>query len=215
MKIIRLKKYQSEDHAIKHAVALLKKVLKKGDIIATKPRLKNIKVKLRHFPSLIISKLSRGVTHSCLYLGRGYVLEIGTSITDTKIKKFKLERLLKSKIRMFKGVTVYVIQPKRYKNHHRHLVFKIAINNFLKKSRSIVFSYWSLFKLWVNLILKKYKFAKKENLRFKKDWNCSELVAYVLKKAGIKVGNRRTTFFLPATFVFSQYFKTKEKVVLK
>ena len=142
-------------------------------------------------------------------------MEIGTTITDTKVKRFRLESLLKSKIGMFKGVTVYVTQPKYYKERHRRLVSKVAIENFLKKSKIIVFSYWNMFKLWMRLILNKNKFAKKELLKFKEDWNCSELIAFVLKKAGIKVGARKTKFFLPSTFVFSKHFKVKKKLILK
>ena len=203
MKTILIKKYKNEDEAINRASTILKKTLKKGDVILTKPRLNNIRLKIRHFPSFVLSKFSRGFTHSCLYLGEGYVLEIGSRFTDTKIKKFKLESLLKSKIDFFKGITVYVVQPKYYKYKHRNLVFKIAINSFLKKSKDLVFSYWELFKLWLKLIFNYNKFSKKEKLYFKEGWNCSELVAYTLKKAGVKIGTRKTMFFLPSTFVFS------------
>ena len=215
MKTILIKEYRNEKEAIKHASTILKKTLKKGDVILTKPRLNNIKLKIMHFPSFVISKLSRGFTHSCLYLGKGYVLEIGGRFTDTKIKKFKLESLLKSKINLFKGITVYVVQPRYYERKHRNLVFKIAVNNFLKKSKYLVFSYRELFKLWLKFIFNYNKFGKKEKLYFKKKWNCSELVAYTLKKAGIKIGTRKTMFFLPSTFVFSKHFKTKKKVILK
>ncbi len=215
MKSIVIKKEGNENKYISRASKILKNTLKRGDIILTRPRLNNIKLKIRHFPSFIISKLSRGITHSCLYLGDGYVLEIGARFNDSKIKKIKIEELLRSKIDLFKGVTVYVVQPKYYKTQDRNLVLKIAINNFLKKSKFIAFSYLNMAKVWGRLIFKKNKFSKKEILKFKSDWNCSELTAFILKKAGIKIGNRKTKFFLPSTFIFSRHFKSKRKIVLK
>ena len=215
MKSIILKKYKSKNDAIAYAVTILKKTLKKGDIILTKPRLNKIKLKIMHFPSFIIGKLSRGITHSCLYLGKGNVLEIGNTIYDWKIKKISLDNLIKSKIKLFKGVTIYVVQPKHYKIKHRNLVLDVAINHFLKKSKFLVFSYWNMIKVWLKLIFKTHKFSQKEKLIFKEDWNCSELIAYVLKKANIKIGKRKTKFFLPSSFLFSKHFKTKKKLTLK
>ncbi|MEK6835601.1 MAG: hypothetical protein AABX55_01105 [Nanoarchaeota archaeon] len=215
MKAIVIKKGANEDKAIIKASKILKKTLKKGDIILTSPRLNNIKLKVMHLPSFIISKLSRGITHSCLYLGKGNILEIGHTLYDSKIKKIKIEDLLKNKIGMFRGITVYVVQPKYYKPKHRNLVLKVAINNFLNKSKSLAFSYRNMFYLWMKLIFKKNKFSKKEKLHFKKNWNCSELTAYILKKAGIKIGTRKTIFFLPSTFIFSKHFKAKKKIILK
>lgn len=215
MKAIVIKNNSNEEKSIKEAVLILKKTLKKGDIILTKPRLNNIKLKIRNFPSLLIGALTKGITHSCIYLGNGNVLEIGTKFYDKKIKKMGLERLLKLKYASFKGLTVYVVQPKYYNEKHRKKVFKIAINNFLRKSKKLTFSYFSIFKIAVKVQLTRNKFMKREKLDFKKVWNCADLVAYVLKKAGAKIGHRKTKFFAPSTFLFSRHFKTKKKVILK
>ena len=215
MKAVVIERKEDNDSYIKRASQMLKSSLKKGDVNVTKPRLNNIKLKIMHFPSFIISKLSRGITHSCLYLGNGNVLEIGTTLTDSKIKKLSLESLLKSKMRLFGGVTVYAIQPKYYKLKHRERAVKLAVNNFLKRSKEVVFSHFNMLKLGLGLILKRNKFSGKELLKFKRDWNCSELTAHILKKANIKIGKRRAKFFLPSTFVFSKHFKTKKKVILK
>ena len=44
MKTILIRKFKTQDLAIKKAVSILKASLKKGDIILTKPRLNNIKL---------------------------------------------------------------------------------------------------------------------------------------------------------------------------
>src|SRR3989344_4493192 len=216
MKTIVIKNKGNENAAIKKAAEILKETLKKGDVILTKPRLNNIKLKIRNFPSLIIGAFTRGVTHSCLYLGNGKVLEIGSKFYDKSIKKISLERLLSRKYASFRGLTIYVVQPKYYKTKHRNLVFKIAVNNFLKKSKELTFSYLKIFKEVIKAAFHNSKISRrKEKLTFKKVWNCSDLVAYVLKKSGAKIGKRRTRFFAPSTFLFSKHFKTKKKVVLK
>ena len=215
MKTIKITLKNNKLKSIKKAVLILKNSLKKGDIIITKPRLSNIKLKILHFPSFIISKLSRGITHSCLYLGDENILEIGHTILDPDIQKISIEEFLKCKIRLFSGVTVYILHPKNYKIHQRNLVLKIAVDEFLKRSKSLVFSYLNMFHVAFNLLFKKKVYIKKEILLFKKDWNCSELISYTLKKAGIKIGKRRTSLFLPSTFIFSNHFKIKKKLILK
>jgi hypothetical protein len=215
MKSITIKNNNNEEKAIEKAVLILKKTLKRGDIILTKPRLHNIKLKIKNFPSFLIGSLTKGITHSCLYLGKGNILDIGSKFYDRDIKKITLEKLLKNKMSIFKGLTVYVVQPKNYKEKHRKEVFRIAINNFLNKSRELTFSYFNIFKIAVKSQLTKSKFIKKERLDFKEVWNCADLVAYALKKSGVKIGNRKTKFFAPSTFLFSKHFKTKKKVILK
>jgi len=215
MKAIVIKNNNDEEQAIKKTVSILKKTLKTGDIILTKPRLHNIKLKIRNFPSLLIGSLTKGITHSCIYLGKGNVLEIGTKFYDKKIKKISIEKLLRLKYASFKGLTIYVVQPKYYNEEHRKKVFKIAINNFLKKSKELTFSYFNILKIAIKIQLTKNRFIKKEKLNFKKVWNCADLVAYVLKKSGTKIGHRKTKFFAPSTFLFSKHFKTKKKIILK
>ena len=216
MKTIVIKNNDNERAAIRQTTEILEENLKKGDVILIKPRLRNIRLKIRNFPSFIIGAFTRGITHSCLYLGKGKVLEIGTKFYDKGIKKISLEKLLRIKYASFRGLTIYIVKPKYYKTKHRNLVFKIAINNFLKKSKELTFSYIKIFKEVIKAAFHNSKISRrKEKLTFKKVWNCSDLVAYVLKKSGAKIGKRRTKFFAPSTFLFSKHFKTKKKVVLK
>ena len=54
MKAVVIERKEDNDSYIKRASQMLKSSLKKGDVIVTKPRLNNIKLKIMHFPSFII-----------------------------------------------------------------------------------------------------------------------------------------------------------------
>ncbi len=201
---------------IKKTTRILIKSLKKGDIILTRPnKLDTIKLITINIWSFLISKVGRGVTHSCFYLGNGYVIESGRRITDKKIQKISLEKLLRDRFSIFKGVTVYIVQPKIYNEKHRKIALEFAVNKFLKKTENIAFSYIEVIKVGLRYIFHKSEFYKDENLDKKKKWNCSTMIAHIIKKSGAHIGKRNANTFLPDSFLFSKHFKTKKKFILK
>ena len=200
---------------IKQAILILKKTLKKGDIILTKPKLNSTKLKIINFWSFLIGKISRGVTHSCFYLGDDYVLEVGRRFTDKDIKKIKIKKLLEDKIEIFKEIILYVVHPKSYTNNHRNLAFKIAVDKFLSKTKEDSFSYITAVMGGLRYIFNKSRFYKKENINDKKKWHCSDMIAYIIKGSGVPIGKRAVHTFLPSSFLFSKYFKTKNKITIR
>ena len=203
--------------AIDKAVASLKKSLKKGDIILTGPIAKNFFFKYFNIIARFSKIVLRGITHSCLYLGKGYVFEIDYKFIrkGNDIERITLKQLITNKINSFGGLTIYAVQPRDYKNKHRNLVIKEITDNFLKKSRHLAFSYFEAAKTTFRYLFQKSKFYKNEDLSFQKKWNCSHIVAHILKKANAPIGKRTSYTFVPCTFVFSRYFKVKSKVILK
>src|SRR3989344_285745 len=188
--------------AIDKAVTSLKKSLKKGDIILTGPIAKNFFFKYFNIIARFSKIVLRGITHSCLYLGKGNDFE-----------RITLKQLITNKINNFGGLTIYAVQPRDYKNKHRNLVIKEITNNFLKKSKHLAFSYFEAAKTTFRYLFQKSKFYKNEDLSFQKKWNCSHIVAHILKKANAPIGKRTSYTFVPCTFVFSRYFKVKSKVI--
>ena len=215
MNSILIKKFKNKNEAIKKAVNLLKTKLKKGDIILTSPKFSNIRLKLMNLTSYIISKFSRGITHSCIYLGKNQVLDINFRFKGRDIQILTLKQLLKRKIISFKELKVYVVQPKKYKNYHRDIVLQESKNTFLRKSKNIIFSTASIFNIMFILLFNKSLFYKKEKAGYKNKWHCSNLVAYILKKSGVPIWKSATSTFIPSTFIFSRYFKIKKKIILK
>ncbi len=196
---------------IKRIKSIIK--LKKGDIMLIGPKLNSINLKIKNFTSYIISKLCRGITHSCIYMGKDNVFDMDFRLIGKGIRKIKLSRLLKEKIAKFKEINVYIVEPKIYERHHRINVLREAINNFLRKKRDISFSYTGILKiLFVIMLFNKSYFYRKEKLQYKKEWYCSNLVAYILKKAKVPIGKRATSTFTPSTFAFSRYFKIKKRI---
>ncbi len=208
---------KADKKSIKKAYDLLNKSLKKGDIILTGPIPNNFFFKYFNFISMISRKVLRGITHSCLYLGNGYVFDIDHKIirNGDDMEKITLKKLIQNKINHFGGVIIYVVQPKLYTLKNRNLVVKETVNNFLKKSKFIAFSYFESLKAGFRFFFERHKFYKKENLNFQKKWNCSHIVAHILKKSGTPIGKRVSYTFVPCTFVFSRHFKVKQKVILK
>ncbi|MEK6834793.1 MAG: hypothetical protein AABX61_00840 [Nanoarchaeota archaeon] len=215
MKSILIRKFKTREDAIKKAAQILREKLKPGDIILTSPRLNNIKLKIRYFSSYLIGKLSRGITHSCLYIGNNRLMDMDIRLRGKAIQNITLEQLLKKKIDRFKGIKVYVVQPKRYKKWHRDIVLKESINNFINKSKDIIFSVKELSRMFFILTFKKSETYKKDTKNLVKRWHCSNLVAYILRKSGVNIGNRASNSFIPSTFVFSKHFKVKKKIVIK
>ena len=213
MKGIVIKK---DNKAVEKANLLLKKSLRKGDIILTGPIPKNFFFKYFNLICIVTRKVLRGITHSCLYLGGGYVFEIDHKIIrkGNDMEKITLKKLIKNKVENFGGVIIWVVQPKRYTLKHRNLVVKETINNFLNKSKYIAFSYFESIKVGMRFFFQRNKYVKEE-LKFREKWNCSHLVAYILKKSRVPIGKRTSYTFLPCTFVFSKHFKVKKKVILK
>src|SRR3989344_7509252 len=215
MKSILIRDFNSQDEAIRKAIQILKKNLNKGDIILTSPRFKNIKLKIMNLPSYIISTLSRGITHSCVYLGKNEVLDIDFRFRGKDVQRLKLKELLKRKINRFKGIKVYVVQPKKYKSSHRAIVLKKAINEFLIKGKAKLYYYTELFKIFFKLKIMGHKFYRKQKPIYNYKWHCGNLVAYLLKIANVPIGKRAFSTYIPSTFIFSRHFKIKKKVVIK
>ena len=189
--------------------------LKKGDIVLIGPRFNSITLKVKNFSSYIISKLCRGITHSCIYMGKDNIFDMDFRLIGKGIRKIKLNKLIKEKISKFKEINVYIVEPKIYQRRHRINVLREAINNFLMKKKEISFSYTGILKiLFVTLLLNKSYFYKKEKLQYKKEWYCSNLVAYILRKAKVPIGKRATSTFMPNTFAFSRHFKIKKRITI-
>ena len=203
--------------AIEKATALLKRKLRKGDIILTGPIPKNFIFKYFNFVSMISRKILRGITHSCIYLGEGDVFEINYKIMKSggAIEKMTLKKLIKNKLEHFGGVIIYIVQPKQYTNKHRNLVKLEAVNNFLKKSKQRTFSYLESFKTGFKFLFDRKDFYKEDNLNYGGKWHCSNIVAFILKKSKVPIGKRAYHTFVPCTFVFSKHFRVKEKIILK
>lgn len=203
--------------AIERAVISLKKSLRKGDIILTGPIAKNFFFKYFNVIARFSKIVLRGITHSCMYLGKGYVFDIDHKFIrkGNDIEKITLKKLITNKINNFGGLTIYAVQPRDYKNKNRNLVVKEITSNFLKKSRHLAFSYFEAGKAAFRYFFQRSKFYKNEDLSFQKNWNCSHIVAHILKRANTPIGKRTSYTFVPCTFVFSRYFKVKSKVILK
>ena len=215
MKSILIRDFNSQDEAVRKAIQILKKNLNKGDIILTSPRFKNIRLKIMNLPSYIISTLSRGITHSCIYLGKNEVLDVDFRLMGKDVQKVNLEELLRKKISRFKGIKIYVVQPKKYKKSHRAIVLKRAIDEFIVKGKIKLYYYTELFKIFFKLKINGHKSFRKQKPIYNYKWHCSNLVAYLLKNANVPIGKRAFSTYIPSTFLFSRHFKIKKKVVIK
>ena len=205
---------KNKEKNIDTAIKLLKPHLKKGDLLITKPNLSSIKIKLFNLPSYFISLFSKGMTHSTIYDGKGNVVDLDFRLRES-LKKIPLKNFLRSKYKKFKGITVYIAQPRIYTDKNRYDVGKV-LDGLLKKSKDIGFSVRQYFFMLYWAIVKGIRYNNIYKLKTKqynlKKVVCSTLNAYILKLGGVKLGTRPLVSFLPSTFIFSKYFKLKKKI---
>lgn len=214
MKIVQLKKDDPE--SIENAAKILRQSLIAGDVILSAPIPKNFFNKYVNIAIIIIRRYSRGITHSCLYLGNNQVLDIDYKIIrpGPAIEKIALETLLKNKIDFYGGVIVYVVKPKHYNKKNRMAAVKHSFDDFLKNQHKITHGLFGTVKLAL-----RYRFRNNkkypEDFRMVEDWTCTHMVAHILKRSGAKIGRRASYTFIPMTFLFSKNFKTKSKLILQ
>jgi len=204
------------DESLNMAVTSLRQGLKPGDIILTGPIPKNFKSRFLNIIARITIHVLRGITHSCIYLGNDQIMDIDHKIirSGNELECVSIEEFIKRKIEHFGGVMIYVARPKKYNSIHRQKVVKESLETFLKNNDKITHTYVGSLKLGMRYIFFRNRYYK-EDMSFKNAWTCSEMVAYILKKAGIKIGKRATYMFAPPTFVSSPYFKVKKKLVME
>ncbi|MBS3145405.1 hypothetical protein J4414_01235 [Candidatus Woesearchaeota archaeon] len=212
---IKYKRKATDDKEknISIAASILKRHLRKGDILIIKPNLTNIKVKLFNPSTYFISFFSKGITHSGIYDGKGNVYDVEFR-WGKHLRKRTLRELLRVKYQLFKGITVYAVQPKKYSRENRYDVDRF-ITDIIKAGKDINFSINQfIYMLYLGFIKDtNYKNAHKIKQKFnEKKAVCSTFVAHVLKKSGINLGRRPVVTFLPSTFIFSRNFRIKKKV---
>lgn len=204
---------KNKEKNIDLAIKLLKPYLKKGDILIIKPSFNSIKIKLFNLSSYVISLFSKGMTHSAIYSGKGNIVHLEFRL-KRDLRKITLRGLLREKYKLFKGFTIYVVQPKKYTNWHRSNVHKV-LNELLDRGKEINFSLNQFFSMFYWTLIKGIKNHNVHKLKSKfsvKKGVCSTFIAHVLKKGGVNLGRRPLVGFLPSTFVFSKNFKTKKKI---
>lgn len=205
----------TDEQSIEKVTARLQKVLKKGDIILSGAIPRNFSTRFVNVIIHVTLKVLRHVTHSCIYVGDGKILDIDYKILaqGTDIELVTIKEFVSRKISDFGGVTIYVVAPKNYTNKQRQMVVEESMNNFFKKRSKLTHTYMGSIQLGMRYVLfrnKKYR----EDLRFKNDWTCSTMVAYILKKCGVRIGKRASYTFVPPMFLFSKKFRTKSKIVM-
>ena len=195
---------------------MLLRSLKKGDIILTAPIPQTVTARFIDIVTLIVRKTFRGITHSCIYLGDGYILDIDFRplATGSDVTKLPLRQFLKNKIEYFGGLTVYVVKPKHYSKYRREMVVAQSLSTFIGSGQNHTHSAIESMKLFFRHVFNRTK-KYKENLSYTTLWTCSHMVAHIFKKSGAKIGRRASYTFTPATFAFSKYFTVKEKIVIK
>ena len=213
IKFIRKK----DEKALVKAERNMSKYLRTGDIIVTGPAAENIGSIFRDVVVLITRRTFRGVTHSCIYLGKGYLLDIDFNPLerDSNVKMLSLKKFLKTKLNHYGSLAVYTVKPRYYTKYRRSLVVKESMDTFLngdkKNHRHSAVESLKLFFRFLFMRHKNYK----EDLKSRTSWTCSHLVAHVFKKTGTRIGKRASYTFNPCTFLFSRYFKVKNKVIIK
>ena len=203
-----------EKYLIRAKKTLLRS-LEKGDIILTAPIPKTFVAGFSDLVVLITRKTFRGITHSCIYLGNGKILDIDFNPLEreSNVKKLKLEKFLSNKIKYFGGVSIYVVKPRYYSKYKRELVVQESLKTLSNNQNHRHSAIESLKLFFRHVFNRRGKY--KENLNYTTNWTCSYLVAHMMKKSGTKIGRRASYMFTPATFAFSKYFHVKDKVVIK
>ena len=202
--------------AIEKTCRILRRHLKKGDIILTGPIPLNFKARFLNIVSMVSRRVLRGITHACIYLGEGYVLENDSKfiVSGPEIERIKLETFVKRKIGHFGGVNIYIVTSKYYNKYYRNRVIEESINGYLDNNDIIKHSYVKSLFVGIRYVFFKNKHYP-EDLSFKDKVSCGEIVASVLKRSGVKIGKKATYNFVPTQFAFSKHFRVKGKVSLK
>jgi hypothetical protein len=216
MKLVVVKK--DDKKAVDKAAKILAKKLHKGDIILTGPISENFFAKYLHVTLILSKRLLRGITHSCIYLGNNQVLDIEYKMirSTNTTEKITLQKLIKLKTDEFGGVIVYVVSPTMYTAYQRKMVVEESKKSFLSGRKISHTPMGSLILGWRYMFQRKGFYAKhKEDLTFGTDWTCSHMVAHILKKKGVKIGNRASYTFVPPIFAASKHFRIKGKVMVK
>jgi hypothetical protein len=205
-----------DEMAIDKAAHVLEQNLIKGDIILTGPIPLNIKTRFLNIVSIISRKVLRGITHACLYLGDGYVLDIDGKIIRPgyEIEKITLKQLVYNKVNNFGGVNMYIVAHKKYSSHRREKVIKESISGYLRNRHRIKLSYFKSMLTGLRYVFLRRRHYP-EDLSYKKDISCAEMIARILKRSGIPIGKRASYTYVPPMFLFSRYFKTKEKIIVR
>jgi hypothetical protein len=204
------------DESLELASLSLRQQLKPGDIILSGPILKNLKTKFVDIALLVTRRVLRGITHSCVYIGDGKILDIDYKPLDrgNEIGSVTVEEFVKGKLDYYGGVKIYVVRPRKYTAKHRRLVVKESVENFLRNRSRLNHTYIGSLRLGFRYIFFRNK-NYKEDMSFKKSWTCGEMVAYLMKNAGAKIGKRATYTFVPPMFLSNKHFKVKSRLVMK
>ena len=202
--------------AVDRAVRFLKRSLKKGDIILTGPVPRNILTRYFHITLKLTTRLLKGVTHSCLYLGNGKILDIDYKIlrSGAHIEEVTLREFVQGKLSYFGGVRIYVVKPKHYSRYQRRLAVAESRKSFIAKNKELTHTLWGSIVVGFRYIFYR-RFKYKEDLSFRKDWTCGHMVAYLMKKSNVDIGRRASYTFLPVNFLYSNYFKVERKIEIK
>ncbi|MGV8150918.1 MAG: hypothetical protein ACP5NV_04270 [Candidatus Woesearchaeota archaeon] len=214
MKVLTI---NTEDtRAVDKVVESLKETLKPGDIILTGPIPKNILTKYFHVTLIIANKMLKGLTHSCLYLGNDKILDIDYKIlrSGTHIEELSIKTFVQGKLDYFGGVKIYVVKPARYSNIQRRIAIAQSRKLFIANNDKLTHTLWgSLVVGFRYMFQRKSKF--KEDMSFRKAWTCGHMVAYLMKKSKVNIGQRATYTFVPPIFVHSKHFRTQKIILLK
>ena len=207
--IIRDTTEKDIDEAARHLLS----ELQPGDIILSGPIPTKIKAKYINVISIFVRNVFKGITHSCIYMGRGRIIDIDLHLTQREdVEVLSLRQFLRNKIDSFGGVRVYVVTPKNYRKAQRRLAI-LESNNFNRKKAYLRYTYiGSVLTAW-RYIFRRRKIYK-EDLSFRNNWTCGEMVAYILKRAGTPIGKKASYTFVPPMFVNKKYFHVKKKVCL-
>jgi len=199
--------------SIDMAAAELEKTLQRGDVILSGPIPKNFSTRFLNLIVHVSIKVLKRITHSCIYVGDGKVLDIDYKLLKqgTAVELISVHEFVRRKIENFGGVTIYVVAPKHYTDKQRERVVNESINHFFKRRARLTHSYFGSLHLGIRYIFFKNK-KYRENLHFRNSWTCGEMVAYILKKGGVSIGNRASYTFVPPMFLFSKNFRAKSKV---
>jgi hypothetical protein len=205
----------ADEHAIEKAVSSLNKVLTPGDIILSGPVSKNVLSRYFHVTLILARRILKGVTHSCLYLGDGKILDIDYKIlrSGSHIEEVTLADFVRSKIDFFGGVMIYVVNPKHYSKIQRKMAIHESRIHFIKRSKQLSHTLWGSFVVGFRYVFFR-KFKSKEDLSFRNDWTCGHMVAYIMKKSKVDIGKRASYTFVPPMFLFNKNFHTKSKIIM-
>ena len=202
--------------AVDKAVDSLRRSLRPGDIILSGPIPKNVSTKYLNVVLMLTSRILKGITHSCMYVGDGKILDIDYKIirSGTHIEELTLKQFVEGKIGMFGGVRIYAVKPRHYSRLQRRLAVTESRENFIAKSKELTHTLKGTAILGFRYVFRKNTHYK-EDLSFRTDWTCSYMVAHILKKANVNIGKRASYTFVPSMFAYSRYFKVEKKIVLK